>query len=131
MRCGEERPHHARQLCHPCYQLWWRSPNNIARPFTTTRGLACVNCGYRDGATLRRGRCQACYVYLWRHGADRPRWYWDPTAIRPPCSCCGLAPAQTRRGWCKVCYSYWKHAGRLRSPAHALRLAARRGDPLC
>jgi hypothetical protein len=32
---------------------------------------SCVNCG-RAAGTERRDRCDACYVYRWRTGRERP-----------------------------------------------------------
>lgn len=40
----------------------------------------CSNCG-KAAATLKKGRCAACYDYHWRKGKERPPWYGNSARV--------------------------------------------------
>lgn len=74
---------------------------------------ACANpaCDRRDIRAL--GRCQACYVFLRRHGRDAQASEMRRRRREQPCCICGEKPARSR-GRCRTCYAYWLRTGRER-----------------
>lgn len=91
------------------------------RSSTETRKV-CANPACERQDIRARGRCQACYVFLRRHGRDvQPE---EMRSRRPerPCGHCGQRPIRAR-GRCRICYQYWLRTGRER-PLH-------RRDGLC
>lgn len=45
-----------------------------------TADKLCSNCG-KAAATLKKGRCAACYDYHWRKGKERPPWYGNSARV--------------------------------------------------
>ena len=47
-------------------------------PALVAQPLVCRTCGLppRNSPRLRRGRCDACYGYWYKHGQERPRRLW-------------------------------------------------------
>lgn len=88
----------------------------------------CANpaCDRRD--IRARGRCQACYVFLRRHGRDVRREEMRSFRRREvACHNCRRRPARAY-GRCHTCYQYWRRTGRERPITTTVR---RREDGLC
>lgn len=76
----------------------------------------CANPHCRRREIRARGRCQACYVFLRRHGRDA-----TPSEMRPQrrrvskkrCMTCRQRPVYARKR-CRRCYQYWMRTGRER-----------------
>ena len=62
---------------------------------------ACLNCGAAAGRLVRRC-CRRCYVYLWRHGQERPLTLRQPQPCRA--WACFRVTRRPRRGLCPRCY---------------------------
>lgn len=81
----------------------------------------CANphCQRQDIRT--RGRCQACYAFLYRHGRDiRPEEMGDRYRTDEPCQNCKERPIRARDR-CHRCYKYWMRTGRERPSANQAR----------
>ena len=85
----------------------------------------CANphCERRDIRAL--GRCQACYVYLKRHGRDATPAEMHARGSERLCQNCRERPARAR-GRCQRCYQYWLRTGTERPSA-----GQRRSDGMC
>ena len=84
-----------------------------------SRGCANAHCQRRD--IRARGRCQACYVFVRRHGRDATPDEMRSLRRRQEQSCqnCGERPIRVR-GRCQRCYQFFMRTGRERPAAHAL-----------
>jgi hypothetical protein len=73
------------------------------------RGHTCVNCG-RPAPPFKRERCNACYLYQYRHGRERPLPPPRPGRRAParPCRICGELVRYQVHGRCARCHAYWK-----------------------
>lgn len=83
-----------------------------------SRGRAvCANPHCRRRAIHARGRCQACFSFLKRHGRDITRGEMRARrAVRGQCKNCHGRPLYAR-GRCKRCYQYQRRTGRERVTA--------------
>lgn len=96
-----------------------RSPSSKPR--------VCANPHCRRRGIRARGRCQACYVFLRRHGRDA-----TPAEMRSQrrkaekrCRNCNERPRYARNR-CQRCYQYWMRTGRERPSK-----GQKAGDGLC
>lgn len=81
---------------------------------TESAGRRCANPACRRRDIRARGRCQACYVFLRRHGRDVRREEMRPARRQEvPCDNCRRRPVRAQ-GRCRTCYQYWRRTGRER-----------------
>lgn len=92
----------------------------LGHPAPTANPHACRNCG--RGRVKAHGRCARCYMYLRRHGAERPPVAQPlrfPARFFTACQNCGATPIEAK-GRCKNCYHHLRRRGsertRIRTP---------------
>lgn len=90
-----------------------KQPSSLAE-----RICANPHCRRRDIAA--RGRCPACYAFLYRNGRDaEPEEMGNRYRVEKPCQNCKERPIRAR-GRCYRCYRYWWRTGRERPLAHRI-----------
>lgn len=76
----------------------------------------CANPHCQRSDIRSRGRCQACYLFLYRNGRDaRPEEMQNRSHLAKICKNCKERPIRAR-GRCYRCYKYWWRTG-LEHPA--------------
>lgn len=85
----------------------------------------CINPVCSMPTARGRRRCQACYLWYWRHHTERPVRLAAPLQWR--CPQCGDYSGRPIRNLCNPCYQYQWRTGRPR-PAQVIALARDRAE---
>lgn len=99
------RPQCARGWCRTHYHRWHEA---VRRARAADRPTPCLNPACGQPAHHRfRGHCPACYMYLWRHGVERPERLTHPRAR--PCVVVGCERLVSARERCATHYhALWR-----------------------